>query len=62
MECSDSNINNINISIKDSSPKKNNINDIIFPIIKNKNFIDNFDSFIFGYLLGDLFKPKKRRQ
>ena len=58
MECSDSNINNINISIKDSSPKKNNINDIIFPIIKNKNFIDNFDSFIFGYLLGDLLKNK----
>ena len=54
MECSDNNINNINI-IKESSPKKNNINNI-FPIIKNKSFIDNFDSFIFGYLLGNILK------
>ena len=54
MECSDNNINNINI-IKESSPKKNNINNIL-PIIKNKSFIDNFDSFIFGYLLGNILK------
>ena len=51
MECSH---NNINI-IKESSPKKNNISNI-FPIIKNKSFIDNFDSFIFSYLLGNILK------
>ena len=51
MSDSDSNIN-----IKDSLPKKNtNITNIIFPIIKSKSFIDNFDSFIFGYLLGNIF-------
>jgi len=43
------------MKIKSSSSKKNNITDIIFPIIKNKTFIDNFDSFIFGYLLGNIF-------
>ena len=59
MKCMDSNINIIENQIKDSSNKKNNnIFDKILPIIKNKNFIDNLDSFIFGYLLGNLLKDK----
>ena len=52
MECSEN-------SIKDLFPKKNNITNIIFPLIKDKKFDNNFDSFIFGYLLGNLLKDKK---
>ena len=51
MESSDNNIEVI-------FSKKNNITDLIFPIVKNKKFDDNFDSFIFGYLLGNLLKDK----
>ena len=54
MECKDNNI-------KDIKQEQNvNIEDIIFPIIKNKNFLDQFDSFIFGYLLGNLIKDQNK--
>ena len=56
MECKDSNINDINPN------QINNIEEIIFPIIKNKNFIDQFDSFIFGYLLGNLIKDQNQNK
>ena len=52
MECW--NKNDINSPLN----KKANIIEKIFPIIKNKKFIDNFDSFIFGYLLGNLLKDQ----
>ena len=54
MKCKDDNINDI------KQEQNTNIEEIIFPIIKNKNFIDQFDSFIFGYLLGNLIKNQKK--
>ena len=48
MECS-------NCNIEDLNNKTMNIKNF-FPIIKTKIFNDSFDSFIFGYILGDILK------
>ena len=51
MECTEN-------SIEDLFPKKTSITKVVFPIMKDKKFDNNFDSFIFGYLLGNLLKDK----
>ena len=42
-----------NYNIETISNIKNNI-DIIISIIENKEFNNKFDSFIFGYIIGNL--------
>ena len=44
-----------NSNIKHLYNKTMNIKNF-FPIIKTKIFNDSFDSFIFGYILGDILK------
>ena len=44
-----------NSNLEDFNKKTNNIKNF-FPIIKNKLFNDTFDSFIFGYILGNILK------
>ena len=54
MECKENIIKNI------KQEENDNLEEIIFPIIKNKKFLDQFDSFIFGYLLGNIIKDQNK--
>ncbi len=54
MECKENIIKNI------KQEENDNLEEIIFPIIKNKKFLDQFDSFNFGYLLGNIIKDQNK--